>query len=91
MPQLAEMFGVSLRTIQRDILEIEATFYAPLEIKAGRYGGITVLGNHTFERAYMRDEELLLLQKVQSLVKEQISEQENNLFSRIINKYSKSA
>ena len=30
MPQLAEMFGVSIRTIQRDILEIEVTFHVPL-------------------------------------------------------------
>ena len=27
MPKLAEKFGVSVRTIQRDILEIEATFH----------------------------------------------------------------
>lgn len=32
MPQLAEKFGVSVRTIQRDIFEIEATFHVPLDI-----------------------------------------------------------
>ena len=91
MPQLSKMFGVSVRTIQRDILSIEVTFHAPLQITAGRYGGITVLGNHTLDRAYMCEEELLLLQKVQTLVKGQITEQENTLFSQIIKKYSKSA
>ncbi len=91
MPQLAKMFGVSVRTIQRDIFEIEATFHAPLEIIAGRYGGVSVIGDHTLDRAYMCKEELLLLHKVQALVKEQISEQECRLLSQIIKKYSKSA
>lgn len=91
MPQLAKMFGVSVRTIQRDIFEIEATFHAPLDIAKGRYGGVSVIGDHTLDRAYMCDEELLLLKKIQSLVQEQISEKENVLLSQIIKKYSKSA
>ena len=32
MGQLAEMFGVSIRTIQRDIYEIEVTFHVPLDV-----------------------------------------------------------
>ena len=91
MPQLAKMFGVSVRTIQRDIFEIEATFHAPLDIAKGRYGGVSVLGNHTLDRAYMCDEELVLLKKIQSLVKAQITEKENVILTQIIKKYSKSA
>ena len=91
MPQLAKMFGVSVRTIQRDVYEIEATFRAPLEITTGRYGGISVMGDYTLDRAYMCEEELLLLHKVQELVKEQISKQENVMLSQIIKKYSKPA
>ena len=91
MPQLAEMFGVSTRTIQRDILEIEMTFHAPLEITAGRYGGVSVIGDYTLDRAYMHEDELLLLRKVQALVKDQINQEENALLSQIIKKYSKSA
>ena len=91
MPQLAKKFGVSVRTIQRDIYEIEATFHAPLDITTGRYGGISVIGDHTLDRAYMCDEELLLLQKVQALIRDQITEQEMNMLSQIIKKYSKSA
>ena len=39
MPQLAEMLGVSVRTIQRDILEIEATFHVPIYVLFGKYDG----------------------------------------------------
>lgn len=91
MPQLAEMFGVSVRTIQRDIFEIETTFHIPIEIRYGRYGGIYIVGDYRFDQTYMCEEELLLLHKVQNLVKNQISEQENTLLSQLIKKYSKSA
>lgn len=69
MPQLAEMFGVSVRTIQRDIFEIEATFHAPIEVTAGRYGGVSIIGEHRFDRAYMSDDELDLLKKLKPLQK----------------------
>ena len=92
MAQLADMFGVSVRTIQRDILEIEATFHVPLDVRCGKFdGGVYVVGDYRFDRAYMFDDELELLDKVQELVKDQISEQENTLLSQIIKKYSKSA
>ena len=92
MPQLAEMFGVSVRTIQRDILEIEATFHAPLDVRCGKYdGGVFVIGDYSFDRAYMYDEELALLSKVHRLVKDQLTERESTLFSQIIKTYSKTA
>ena len=91
MPQLAEKFGVSIRTIQRDILEIEATFYVPLEITAGKYGGISVIGNYSFDRMYMCAEEIALLCKLQEIAKEQLNSRENILLSQIIKNYSKSA
>ena len=92
MPQLAEMFGVSVRTIQRDILEIESTFHVPLDIRCGKYdGGVFVIGDYSFDRAYMHDEELELLSKIHGLVKHKLTKKENALFSRIINTYTKSA
>ena len=92
MPKLAELFGVSVRTIQRDILEIEGTFHVPLDVRCGKYdGGIFVVGNYSFDRAYMYDEELALLSKVQVLVKDQLTEQESALLSQIIKTYSKTA
>lgn len=89
MSQLAVKFGVCLRTIQRDIIEIESVFHAPLKITLGKYGGVSIMGNHTFDRAYMCDEELTLLKKIKTLVQEQISEEELNILSQIIKKYSK--
>lgn len=90
MPELAKKFDVSIRTIQRDIYEIEATFHAPLVVKSGRYqGGVYVIGDYSFDRAYMHDEELALLAKVKCLVKDMLSEQENALLSGIINTYTK--
>lgn len=91
MPLLAEMFGVSVRTIQRDILEIEATFYTPIDVKAGKHGGISIVGDYSFDRAYMREDELSLLSKIQGIVEGQLSEKENSLLSQIIKTYTKSA
>lgn len=92
MPCLAELFGVSVRTIQRDVLEIEATFHAPLVVRCGRYdGGIYVLGDYRFDRAYMRDDELKLLSKIQTIVKPQLTEKDNALLCQIIKEYTKIA
>lgn len=92
MPQLAEMFGVSIRTIQRDILEIEATFHAPVDIRCGKYnGGVYLLGNYSFDRVYMHEDELCLLSKIQKIAKYQLSDLENDLLSKIIKEYSENA
>ena len=92
MPQLAEMFGVSVRTIQRDILEIECTFHVPIDVRCGRHdGGIYILGDYSFDRAYMCEEELLLLNKIQAMVSKQLSEKENRILSQLIKKYTKTA
>ena len=92
MPQLAEIFGVSVRTIQRDILEIEVTFHAPLDVRCGKYdGGVYVIGNYNFDRAYMHKDELRLLAKVQEIVKGRLSHKENALLSQIIQAYTKTA
>ena len=92
MPRLAEMFGVSVRTIQRDIFEIEMTFHVPLEIRSGKYtGGVYVLGDYSFEHSYMNDDELAILLKVHKLVKNQISDKENALLTKIIKTHTKIA
>lgn len=92
MPQLAQMFGVSVRTIQRDIFEIEATFHIPLEVKCGKYnGGIYVIGNYSFDHTYMRDDEIALLCKIKGILKTTLSEDENALLAQIIKSYSKTA
>ena len=92
MPQLAEKFSVSVRTIQRDILEIEATFHIPLDVRCGKYdGGVFVVGDYSFDRAYMHKDELDLLAKIQRLVSKELSEKEKELLSQIIKTYTKTA
>lgn len=92
MPQLAEIFGVSVRTIQRDIFEIEATFHVPLDIRCGKYdGGVFVKGDYSFDRAYMHEDEIELLVKIHGMVKRKLTKKENTLLSRIINTYTKYA
>ena len=92
MPRLAEIFGVSVRTIQRDIFEIETTFRVPLDIRCGKYdSGVFVKGDYSFDRAYMHKDELALLAKVQELVSDRLTEKENALLSQIIKTYTKTA
>ena len=90
--ELADRFGVSIRTIQRDIYEIELTFYVPLEIRKGKYdGGVYIVGDYSFDRADMHSDELALLSKIQKLVKNQLSDQDCALLSHIIKAYPKTA
>ena len=92
MPQLAEMFDVSVRTIQRDILEIETTFRVPLDVRCGKYdGGVFVVGDYTMERMYMSENELEVLLKVQEIVISKLSDKENSILDNLIKKYSKPA
>lgn len=92
MPQLAEIFSVSIRTIHRDILGIEMTFHAPIVCRCGKYnGGIYIVGDYTFDRMYMHEDEILLLSKLKSMVGDQLTEKENALLSQIIKNYSKTA
>ena len=92
MPQLAQIFGVSVRTIQRDILELEATFHIPIDVRCGKHnGGIYIMGDYRFDRTYMHDEEIALLCKLYELTKSQLNANENILFQKIIQSYSKAS
>lgn len=88
MTALAKQYGVSVRTIQRDILEL--TFIMPIYVKTGRYdGGVYVVGDYTMDRMYMNTDEVKLLTKVKSIVNGKLTAQENILFEQIIKTYSK--
>ena len=66
MPALAEKFGVSVRTIKRDIDEIG--YLIPLEIKTGRYeGGVYVMQGYKWDKAYMSAEDIALLIKIKKV------------------------
>ena len=87
MIDLAEMFSVSVRTIQRDIEEL--TFIIPLYAKSGRYdGGVYVKEGYTMDRMYMTPQQTELLIKVKDIAKDKLSEKENKLFEYIIKSYT---
>jgi len=89
---LAEEFGVSTRTIQRDveILSITESIYT----RCGRYnGGIYVLQDYVMDRMYMTDCELSVLHKLacfaQSRAVCDLDKNEFNVLNRIISQYTK--
>lgn len=93
MPELAEAFGVSIRTIQRDILEIEL-MGVPLEVKTGRYdGGVYIVGDYAMDRMYMRADELSLLHKIKSIGTQggqlALDTEEKAVLDALIRKYTK--
>ena len=91
MGNLAFEFGVSLRTVQRDITVI--TSIIPIYIKMGRYGGgIYVMDHFQLGNAYMDNNEILLLQKIScyffTVEREYLDETEKVLLERMIYKYT---
>lgn len=92
MSELAEKFGVSRRTIQRDIYEIECIFYLPIKMKHGKYeGGVYVEGDIDLHKLYERKDKILLLNKVKRIAEKHLSNSEMNLLENIIKDFSKSA
>ena len=88
MPELSEVFSVSIRTIQRDIFEI--SFIMPIITKTGKHsGGVYVVGDYTMDRIYMGDNEIELLVKIKVMVALQLSRADLSLLEYIIKTYSK--
>jgi len=91
MTNLAFEFGVSVRTIKRDIDEITAVI--PIYIKSGRYGGgVYVMEQFKLNNTYFNNQETELLKKI---IKYFINENESfldnneiNLLENIVHKYS---
>ena len=66
MSNLAAEFGVSIRTIKRDIDELGS--FIPLVTKSGRYdGGVYVMEDYRWDKAYMSAEEIALLTKIKTI------------------------
>ncbi len=87
---LASEFGVSERTISRDIECL--SLKNPIYTQSGRYGGgIYVLDNFTIDRMYMTDAELSVLKKLALVAKEAtfLAEDEKKILNSIISDYSK--
>lgn len=89
---LAEEFGVSTRTIQRDIEVLSVT--EPIYTQCGRYdGGVYVTDNYTINRMYMLDFELSVLHKLASFAEKKtacnLDNEELITLNRIISQYTK--
>ena len=89
---LAEEFGVSTRTIQRDIETLSVT--EPIYTQCGRYdGGVYVTEDYVMNRMYMTQSELTVLHKLLFCVKNRLlcdlDSEENNILETIISQYTK--
>lgn len=89
---LAEEFGVSQRTILRDIEVLSVT--EPIYTQCGRYGGgVYVTDDYTMNRMYMNDKELSLLHKLSRFAENKsvcdLNDNEKRLLKTIISQYTK--
>ena len=89
---LAEEFGVSTRTILRDIEVLSIT--EPIYTQSGRYdGGVYVTKSYSISKMYMTEKELNLLHKLSKFADEkavcELSVEENNLLKSLISQYTK--
>ena len=67
---LASEFGVSMRTVQRDIEALSRT--EPIYTQFGKYGGgVYVVEGYSMDRMYMKEQELDVLRKLYIAADEQ--------------------
>lgn len=84
IPELAAEFGVSTKTIQRDINVVEYSLHLPLIVKAGKYGGgIYVLDTYSTD-AYKKSDEVCVLKKAHDLLSGMLSAEEMGILERMI-------
>lgn len=90
MHNLASEFGVSVRTIQRDIEVLSLT--EPLYTKCGKYGGgVYIVDGYSMNRMYMTNEEINVLQKLYITSGRNLgllTDEEKSLLGYIISQYS---
>lgn len=89
---LADEFGVSTRTILRDIEVL--SIKEPIYTQCGRHGGgVYVTDDYSMSRMYMTDNELAVLHKLSEFADKksvcELSEEENKLLKSIISQYTK--
>lgn len=89
---LAKEFGVSTRTIQRDVEVL--SLKEPIYTRCGRYdGGVYVADDYDMNRMYMSDMELSVLYKLEVFAENKVicdlNEDEHKILKKIIIQYSK--
>ncbi len=90
-PRLAEEFGVSSRTIMRDIDALSKT--EPIYTRVGNKGGIFVMNSPYMDKMYLTEDEISVLKKLSAACKEKVSvdfnEEELKILDNIIKSYTK--
>ena len=88
---LASEFGVSMRTVQRDIETLSMT--EPIYTQFGKYGGgVYVVEGYSMDRMYMKKQELDVLQKLYIAADENVAlltDNEKRILRYLISQYSK--
>lgn len=88
---LASEFGVSMRTIQRDIEVLSGT--EPIYTKVGKHGGgVYVVDGYFIDRMYMKDSEVDVLRKLSIAADKNeklLTDDEKKLLTLLIAHYSK--
>jgi len=88
---LAFEFGVSERTIRRDIDILSLT--EPIYTQTGRYsGGVYVIDQYYLDKMYFEQEEELVMNKVSDFLQKTTNVLDNNelkIFKRILKEYTK--
>lgn len=89
--RLAQEFGVSERTILRDIDILSLT--EPIYTQTGKHGGVYVTENYSIDRMYMSEEELSVLRKLLNFAREKerccLKDNEKALLTSMISQYTK--
>lgn len=87
---LAAEFGVSSRTIQRDVDILSRS--EPIFTMPGRYGGVCVVEGYSMDRMYMTPAEVAVLQKLYAAAESSaglLTLPEKDLLGSLIAQYSK--
>lgn len=91
MQNLASEFGVSMRTVQRDIEALSSI--EPIYTQCGKHGGgVYVMDGYFMDHVYMAEQELDVLQKLYIAADENqslLTDDEKNLLAHLISQYSK--
>lgn len=89
---LATEFGVSTRTILRDIAVLSIA--EPIYTQCGRYGGgVYIIDDYSINRMYMNEKELSVLYKLSEFAENRsvcgLNDEERKLLKIIISQYTK--
>ncbi len=91
IPNLANEFEVSKKTIRRDIHDLSFRF--PIYTQCGPHGGVFVMPEFSMLRMYMKESEIAILTKLLYAVEEEqicnLNDEELKKLKYIISQYTK--